>query len=1733
MKLQHVKNFLPALLPTDGEFKQINAIAWSSNGLKIAVAYSQSRQIDIFDEDGKQRDSFKTRPAKGSSQDVFEIVGLSWSPECDKLAVAQNDGQVYVYRIGVGWEKERKKLVNIFPHEGQHSSAITTLVWPLKRPSELIFGCADGSIYAGVSRKAGKRYNRSQQLFGSDAYVVSMCTDPGGEYFATSHTDRSVYIFQLGDFNSDSQRTVQRVTELPFVASALAWGHHVICAGNTREIHFLERNGEAAQIWRDEEDPISLNFTCAQCNPTGQGVVIGGMHGFLVFSFHLQKQQWDLTTRIHIPHLLNVTCLRWKLDGSRLISGSSLGALDMFDIVMRRFKYGNNFEITYTSLSTIVVRQIDCDRRLTLSSNQGYEITSAKVIKERVATAQTASSLLVGDFESGKTCEIFWQCTGDEKFILDDDVLLLSDSGELSVIEFGENAIAGSVRTEFVSNFTVSYRSNGSEMKRLAYLLDRNTVRIVNLVSNGEVVKMTHDNKITWLELSEDGGCLLFSDNRNGLYLINGSQSFEIMSGMKYAQWVPNSTVIVAQSLQNLVVWYNAKEHTNSTTIPIRGEVVGIRRTSEETAVIVDEGVKRVEYHLEERLIRFGSALHDQRLADAVVALEPLGLTEDTQSMWKQLSGAALKQNQFSVAQQCFSMLRELPMVDMLQRINDAPKGTPDRQALVAILNRQLKRAEKIYLSHNMLHKAIWMYIEHNLWESALSLAEYRNFSRLEDLRKLYFSHLIETKQFGVAGEVKEAGGEHSQAISLYLQAGVPFKAAQVLLNSSGANAESIDQVGEALEKQSFLEEAGDFYEQIGRYEKSLQCYIDAKQFDRAVDLSRATFPAQVVELEAMWGDHLMEKGQLDLACSHFIQAGQCEKAIECAIEGGKLAQATKYLKEYSNPEDSAQYYLKIAGQFQKRKEWGDATKYFAKAGCAEHAVRMYVENGEARLAHAVARKHLGESQLQTVFMELAGECESSGDLEKAENLYLQIGEHNCAVDMYSRARLYGKVIDIVSKYEREDLSDTYIHLAKQLENDGNLPKAEEFLLESGRWKLAVHMYRSRDMWDDAKRVAQEHGGLEAYNQIVYDYAVAQGGEAGIKILQSKGLMDLSLDYAIDQGEWNKAFEVANNDPRLRRKVEYQYAIHLENEGNLAKAEEFFVRTENVPEAIQMYVHQQDWASALRVARTNNCFSMVAEVYVAQGDAFAQKEQFEEAENAYVTGNEPMKAIDMHKQAGNFDRAKRLAREHAPHLIDEIENEHIEAMSGSGHSGVLLIMKKVDLELNRGNFTKAVQYCLTVKPENCANTDELLTCWHRGLEISNNARLARHVDYIKVVTQKMQRMSLPEKAVEVMVENRLYEDAVEIALGNQLFDIAKRIAEKFCRGFLPTVKKTHEEFLLESENMTALGEVNSEMALKTLVEQKRWEEAYALTSDNKEEENVVSMAHAKATLRSSAYQCVEILIKHGYIVSPDYLKFYKVLMKEMLRERCVIPNAFEIWNKVNDVIFEVRKMLDQSGTRDKVFNSLQRIVYMAWMKFASKEHGLRSIHQNCCLALVRYINYLPVDVCFYDLGEACRDNDDESSAFIFFNTFIDICDAIDDSDHLNDISEEIYENTCIPSLHSEKVKLPRSHLFSEEDRADIRQWVLEIAVEGDLERTLPTRTCMNCNQETFLGNQTCHHCQHKEQLCIITGLPLTADHVKIPSSGKLANREDFNRYIQVMRRCPWSREPERPIYGNR
>eukprot|EP00494_Astrolonche_serrata_P025370 UN25631 len=231
-------------------------------------------------------------------------------------------------------------------------------------------------------------------------------------------------------------------------------------------------------------------------------------------------------------------------------------------------------------------------------------------------------------------------------------------------------------------------------------------------------------------------------------------------------------------------------------------------------------------------------AMHNQNLEEAVSVLEPLGLTSDTQSMWKQLSEIAIKQQNFIVAQHCYSIMRQLPMAELLAEINEAPVDSYERRAKIAIINKQFKRAEKIYIQNNKVNEAIWMNIKYNLWEQAIMLAQSKHHDKLDEIKETYFQHLIETKQFHKAGELKESQREYAECIPLYLQAGLPARAANILQNTNvNVDPVIVKRIPSALIEQKLYDEAGIFYENMSKYEDALQCYIDGNIFSNAVEL--------------------------------------------------------------------------------------------------------------------------------------------------------------------------------------------------------------------------------------------------------------------------------------------------------------------------------------------------------------------------------------------------------------------------------------------------------------------------------------------------------------------------------------------------------------------------------------------------------------------------------------------------------------------------------------------------------------------------------------------------------------------------------------------------------------------------------------------------------------------------------------------------------------------------------
>lgn len=69
--------------------------------------------MHLCDENGERKDKFSTKPADAKSAKNYTVRGMCWAPDCTKLAIAQSDNIVFVYKLGAEWG-EKKSICNKF-----------------------------------------------------------------------------------------------------------------------------------------------------------------------------------------------------------------------------------------------------------------------------------------------------------------------------------------------------------------------------------------------------------------------------------------------------------------------------------------------------------------------------------------------------------------------------------------------------------------------------------------------------------------------------------------------------------------------------------------------------------------------------------------------------------------------------------------------------------------------------------------------------------------------------------------------------------------------------------------------------------------------------------------------------------------------------------------------------------------------------------------------------------------------------------------------------------------------------------------------------------------------------------------------------------------------------------------------------------------------------------------------------------------------------------------------------------------------------------------------------------------------------------------------------------------------------------------------------------------------------------------------------------------------------------
>ena len=1073
-------------------------------------------------------------------------------------------------------------------------------------------------------------------------------------------------------------------------AYALVWAQsHILAGGCDKKLTCYDTHGKVVKVFDYSRDANDKELSIACCSPSGQSVAVGSWNKIRIFDWSPRRSIWEEANNRALPNLYTVTSLSWRRDGSRLVIGGLCGAVEQFETVLKRAMVRGSHEVVYVGPSQVVIRSLNTKNRpVIIKSQTGSEIEDVRILgrRDNHIVGRTSSTLLISDIELNLLSEIPWDAkAGTEKFFFEyPGVCLIFYAGELTIVEYGKNEILGSVRTEAVNPHVVSVRINERhvagtpENKRLAYLLDPRTVRIIDLITGLTINIIGHDARVDWLELSETGHRLLSRDKRGRLWLSDDKGSrVLLLTATSFASWIPGSDVALAQTNQALAVWYNVDAPEAATLIPIRGDAIDILREHGQTSVIVEESTGRVSYLLDEGLIEFGTALHDNDFGRVVLFLEELGDRPQAEAMWENVANNAMAARKLSIASRCYAALGDVACSAFLKDIVESeenyaketgndPAADPDSWAKLAILNGELKTAEAIYLEQNELDKALEMYQKYWHWEDALSLAESRGWAGLNVLRDKHLAWLLESGQAARAAGIIEADNPR-RAIKLFLESRRAGRAARLLLSNESLleDPSIVGEVVRILKATDLMELAGEILERTSEFSEAIKCYAKAGVFSRALDLARSVEPNSVVTLEKDWGHHLANAGHYDAAINHFIEAGETALALNAAINARQWRKALQIVQVIESDDPEIQKHcLKLAEYFASVGDGNLAESLFLRAGDPRQAVEVRVKSGNWSRAHEVAVEFMNADEAKEILSEHAEKLREAGDFRHSEALLIATGQYDTAIAMYRKAGHRSDMIRLVGEYRPDLLKTTHAHLARELEASGKVREAEEHFIGAEDWRGAVAAYRTANMWEDALRVAKKASGDNAGQQVALLWARTMAPELGARLLMRLNYLDACLRLACEAGLFDWALEVVkygNSDQQ--KEVYYKHAMALEDEGKFSEAEKEFIRAGKAFEAVQMYIHTRDWDAAEEVALSVNQ-EAVSQVLVARAAEAANTQNYGLAESLLLRAHKPEIIVEHYKKAGMWSDAMRVCREYLPSQEAALRRELSQKSSG-------------------------------------------------------------------------------------------------------------------------------------------------------------------------------------------------------------------------------------------------------------------------------------------------------------------------------------------------------------------------------------------------------------------------------------------------------------------------------------
>lgn len=709
----------------------------------------------------------------------------------------------------------------------------------------------------------------------------------------------------------------------------------------------------------------------------------------------------------------------------------------------------------------------------------------------------------------------------------------------------------------------------------------------------------------------------------------------------------------------------------------------------------------------------------------------------------------------------------------------------------------------------------------------------------------------------------------------------------------------------------------------------------------------------------------------------------------------------------------------------------------------------------------------------------------------------------------------------------------------------GNLKKPEHYYVEAKMWTRAMSMYRQLEQWEDAKRVAKMHGGKQAFEKVVLAQAHAtfkeHGAEAGAQLLAKHGLIEIAIDYAVEHSNFQHAFELANLSAKHKLPdIHLKKALALEDDEQFKLAEEEFIQAKKPKEAIDMYVHQRDWVSAMRVADAYEPQS-VNDVMVHHAKDLVDQNNMQAAENLFIQAGKPELAVKAYSSKRNVPEAVRVCKKHCPHMLGDVVDSYGEGGGAPGAPQSLdEILDAAKIYEETGNYSRAIDTYLSVTETASADPDRLEEVWENSVRLSMKHAQERYNETVSIVAKRLKLIQRYEAAAELYESIDAAREAVNCYIAGEVWDKARMLAQQMAPDMVRLVEDRYKSELVNKgdgdELIRRTGDVDS--ALDMYARNGDWTKCLSLAEKQSPKmlpHYLVQYCKILANKGENLEAC-QMLVRYGPPPEPSNFQLYKVIHTDLLAGTDVSGPSL-----VREMLLRVMTppgalgapptpaaLAEDRRPQAEFLKALMAAHYQSLRQRLRERNVAPELVAKMSVSLCRYCAEFPVDLAFYDAGIDCKNAGMINMSFFFLNRFLDIADAIDDPENAA-IDNTDFMDTDIPSPYD--LDLPEQNHISSDKVEEIRDWVLGWSMDQSVQQKMDSRQCDKCGAHIYGGAVVCVRCGTTSDPCAVTGFPVVKkNRVQCTVCHVAANRDEWNWYIQNFKECPWCSSPQNPNY---